>query len=537
MIFQQESLYGWGVCCIPMPRSTQDILSDRRKRVNKGIYRERRRNAERQSALKIVSGLLAHDVHWPRTFLTISVSALSVILVFLSSFLIPVLPEPKRAEPVEIEISVKKEFDPVPPINRHVPKNDSQKPPMQVRTMEKKPATPSRAPLPQLQNNDAQVKLLQAKMRPMERRHVRSKPSPPPGEKAVMQEAVAIKETAIPTPMTRNPVHRERKSVAGIPQSKASAFFSEDTDTALADIPAAVHRYSPIKLAKNEAVKENADAPIPLPSGRTDSFLTDKDAPTQIMAPAGRTQKDYHRKIDPGNRISMVSTRSSEVFKQKEDPGMETFPAKGPLSRNRVRSPEKVVTPDDYSGAFLADHLQPEPSDISVEKPTVVGKTFPVDEANARSRDPDLPRHPNRNMDFSSPENEMTGEGDVRIGPRTVLSAGVAKDDGKLRMPAAADGALDVAAIEEMDPSKIINLKQLAVCRDPEAEFILKTRLATLLSGPRNCRSDDMVFFFKYTESGYTLQVNIYNPRGILLMDRCSVLQMAIDCVENKSVK
>lgn len=90
----------------------------------------------------------------------------------------------------------------------------------------------------------------------------------------------------------------------------------------------------------------------------------------------------------------------------------------------------------------------------------------------------------------------------------------------------------DAFTNNEVDPSHIISLKELRVCADPEEEFNLKTKLATLLNGPSKYLVNGMIFFFKYTESGYTIQVDIYNPKGKLLADRCSVLNFVYGHLE-----
>jgi len=97
--------------------------------------------------------------------------------------------------------------------------------------------------------------------------------------------------------------------------------------------------------------------------------------------------------------------------------------------------------------------------------------------------------------------------------------------------------SFDNINIDDIDPSHLISLKELAVCADPEKEFYLKTKLATFLSGSTKCESKELLLFFKYTESGYTLRVDIYNPRGVFLKDRCSVLDLAVECIQDKKEK
>jgi len=91
--------------------------------------------------------------------------------------------------------------------------------------------------------------------------------------------------------------------------------------------------------------------------------------------------------------------------------------------------------------------------------------------------------------------------------------------------------------LHDIDPTHLIQLKELAVCTDPEEEFRLKTKLAVLLMEPAKFESNGMLFFFKYPESGYTIRVEIYNPGGVVLKDRCSVLQLAVDCIQDQKAK
>ena len=87
--------------------------------------------------------------------------------------------------------------------------------------------------------------------------------------------------------------------------------------------------------------------------------------------------------------------------------------------------------------------------------------------------------------------------------------------------------------IDEIDPSQLISLNEFNVCIDPEEEFRLKTQLATLLDKPDRCGINGILFFFKYTKSAYTIKVDIYDPQATLSGNRCSVLQVAMECVKN----
>jgi hypothetical protein len=86
---------------------------------------------------------------------------------------------------------------------------------------------------------------------------------------------------------------------------------------------------------------------------------------------------------------------------------------------------------------------------------------------------------------------------------------------------------------DEIDPSQLISLREFNVCKDPEEEFSLKTQLAIRLDGPSWVEAGKVLFFCKYPESGYTMQVDIYNPHGRLFKDRCELLQLAVNGLLN----
>ena len=86
----------------------------------------------------------------------------------------------------------------------------------------------------------------------------------------------------------------------------------------------------------------------------------------------------------------------------------------------------------------------------------------------------------------------------------------------------------------EIEPSELINLKEFDVCIDPEMEFRQKTQLATHLDRPSRIEAEGVVFFIRYTESGYTIEIGIYNPQGRLFKDRCDVLELAINSFVNR---
>ena len=140
---------------------------------------------------------------------------------------------------------------------------------------------------------------------------------------------------------------------------------------------------------------------------------------------------------------------------------------------------------------------------------------------------------------FSAPNQSETEDMDFKLNTNSTVplrkpSKGNAGNNG---ISIQSTEFLSKISINEIDPSQLISLKELGVCVDPEEEFNLKTKLATRLTGSSKCNSNHILYFFKYTESGYTLQVDIYNPTGAYLNDKCSVLRQAIECVDNTRKK
>jgi hypothetical protein len=100
--------------------------------------------------------------------------------------------------------------------------------------------------------------------------------------------------------------------------------------------------------------------------------------------------------------------------------------------------------------------------------------------------------------------------------------------------PQAPDFAATVVPAE-VDPADLISLQAFNVCRDPQREFRQKTQLAAHLLGPTRVESDGVVFFIKYTESGYTIEIQIYNPHGRSFKTRCEVLELALKRIVNRA--
>lgn len=87
---------------------------------------------------------------------------------------------------------------------------------------------------------------------------------------------------------------------------------------------------------------------------------------------------------------------------------------------------------------------------------------------------------------------------------------------------------LDLVGREELDRSVMVSLNRLRTCLDPNEELTLKTRLASLLSRPGQCRSGGVVFDIRHPESAYSIHIDLYNYEQREFQDRCSALRLAV---------
>lgn len=616
-MFLKESLYGWGVCDIPMPRSAHDIFSDRRKKNIKIFARDQRRHDEVQGTLACISGILSHDIPWLQTSLTIIFSFLLLIFIFFLSTRIPEFTEKDIPEPVDIMINVIEEFDKIPPVLRTPsqmekaiteekstpvvkPKPEVRQEPVpilreestfeevlpEVRIssgVERKPLMSNVTPVPEitsfekptrpeeikisiptdqtLRYNDENIARTERDTIPQQSTLVleKSEDKPEVVAQRLEQKRYDLKATtqvkAVPSVnadsfMDRSDNQAETVFTAKLPKKdykitaadQAVAIPSEETDALFSK-----QRDSVADITRKTSSNKNYDIPAThhveaIPTGRTDSFLTQQDSPASVITPAGRTQKIYKSNLDPGNRVSAAPSIKSDPFLKKPDTSAAAVsPVSSPIRSYQLNAADKdrISAPKNMSDSnSFASDLPSQSDDVSLSQPDELARAYALDTDGSTHQSSVLPGSEDQSEFLVPQQDTMIQEEDLEINISTRPASNPAQGNATaVGVPGGSPDFLNINSIDEIDPSQIINLKQLAVCADPEEEFLLKTKLATLLTGPAKCGSDGILFFFKYTESGYTIQVNIYNPKGELLKDRCSVLHLAIDCVENLRAK
>lgn len=102
MEFGKESLYGWGVCQVPMPRARNDIYADRRSAQMVVDFPERRTSQILRPFAVIFAAILREDFPAMQMVLVV-LSAILMLLIFgLVTLPVPPLVETPVPEPIEI---------------------------------------------------------------------------------------------------------------------------------------------------------------------------------------------------------------------------------------------------------------------------------------------------------------------------------------------------------------------------------------------------------------------------------------------------
>lgn len=470
MIFLKESLYGWGVCNIPQPRATQDIFADRRASLGGDVAVERRHSEASLGFLALWAALIRRDLPGLQVASVVAVSLFAIILFGLASLYLPAVVE-EEPPPLEILAMVMEEPPPVPePLFKPQPLPVEAPPPVTVPPKPKpRPAKPVVAP-------PIQPVIPPPTLALAPKSKIESKLPP----KVVSLPQKPLKDPVLPGPRTVARQYRATTPVAGpMPAGKPDTDFSRPAS----ELPAvtATHvgnRYDTRVKTASTALPRTSRPRVATGNG------TEVDLPS-----VGGTQRNF--KLAHTTQ-SLRGSGSSKTFIPGEDRPEIALRGISGVGGNSTVGGGQATGP-----AGLPTH-----GSRSVgERVGVVGGT----------EDVDLPVLVG--MGKASGSLGGVGEGDDSPSGDGLAAANVSFEG-------AEDG---------YDPARMISLNDLNACIDPNAEFPLKTTLATEIDTNGKCAIRAMVFFFKNPENAYTLQVDVFNPENFV--DRCDALRTAIQCV------
>jgi len=539
MISFNESLYGWGVCNIPMPRATRDIFSDRRKNNGRVPGFNRRRQSDLPGVLVSISGVIAHDVPWLQTFMVSMFALFSIAFIFLVSTMIPEFVEKEMPEPIDIIIKLVADTPetvvrPVQQISQPPVKEETVGESFQLKIKEKK-VRPNheqsripvrRDPLPILKRESVPEEIIpDIRIRP----RLREKSLRP--DKSFVPRASSLQQVRLPEDVAISNSagsrvrynHRDRTLSGDKPQQLNSEPHFTSRDPAEPSGIAVVSQ-NPERKYKTHTQTQ----PVIVSSRQTDLSVKTQELRIATDMKAKQSQKVYELSAKEENMM-VVSDKAGSLLTPLNVPATDVSPAsQSPKNYSAGVDHRKTLVPADKTGPLL---LQ---SDMYVANLSSGDRSRKNYRKTTDDRREMIPSTQSESLLTSTDASAATVDSISR--PRKSYDVDELNSDREHTAESRSVSFADVT-INDIDPAHLTQLKELAVCADPEEEFRLKTKLAVLLMEPAQCESNGMLLFFKYPESGYTIRVEIYNPGGLVLKDRCSVLQLAVDCIKDQKAK
>lgn len=475
MEFGKESLYGWGVCQVPMPRAQNDIYADRRSAQETVDFPDRRTNRIFRPFAIIFAAVMREDFPAMHTVLVVLVSTLLLLIFGLYTRPDSLVVEPPEAEPIEIVTRMLKEpvVEPVVPIEPVLVKQEPEPLPVKEEAAEQpKPIVkqvqvkPKKVlALPPARILPKPLKVQEKVVLPVE------KPLPMPKKTVTL----AVPEQKTPVLAPPAPSRQAKKyTVSSTPQPRL-----------VSDSPAlGSRRQKPVVAPKATAA--------------VDYSLKPSSSGQQALAQAKRFVPTA-----PGTTVDLPSTSGS----------------RSDFSMPRSQGGHAVAK----AGRSFAP--QPGQSPVDIAAVGQVGGSYAAPGSSTAA-----PLAADNVGDFSGPA--ATASVELPAASRR----GAAAVSGSLDSAAGSGPpASSVNFIGEgeagADPNLFISLNQLEACVDQSEEDRLRTELAIRLDDGGVFPCGEMKFHIDYVETGQTVQMRIYNPRDFA--DKCAALLSAIECINH----
>lgn len=554
MIHPEERLYGWGICGVTMPRALDTIAADKNK-TSLGIPSAiSRKVASKLWCSSGVSRIFIDDFPWSQALLMtfLSTAILASITVINRTF--PIKQQVERLfKPVDIIISVleeerQKNISPIQekkPLPRAVHDHVEQKIMTNTATEE-------------------QSQIIMAELKEAEQPVSAKKP---------------VKAPIEPLPDVKEKLRTDNKSLES-PQIIASSAPLVETklEYEKMTIP------PPISHRHNNYSGENADKVLqPVESDVATTFESKANIKvTKSILPADRPQRRYKSAMlkheESGNSPRMYATDISAFHRLVESAAVDSpdtgqYDHRHALGEGDSRHPSQIAPltasqqlsfqPRELSGnsklkplrqvkyfssRSSTQHSSSQQRLAATQLPTLQQQIPSYDDTPLKGRLSDerytLPvntryqsiKHESTNQQLSFQAQKQ--EKDLMLNPPASMKSFANEPEILKNSPGLLSETKDFSGEilpDQVDPSELISLKEFNVCTDPEEEFHLKTQLAVRLDGPLRIQAGRVLFFFKHPESGYTMQIRIYNPHNRIFRDRCEILQLALHNILNRT--
>jgi outer membrane biosynthesis protein TonB len=474
MEFGKESLYGWGVCQVSMPRARNDIYADRRCAQKSVAFPDRRTHRLLRPFAVIFATILREDFPAMQTVLVVLAASLMLLVFGLVTLPVPPLVETPVPEPIEIVTRMLQEplIEP-PPVAAPLRKAQPEPPPVIVK--------PPVQPRPVVKKVPPQPKMLS-----LPPARVLPEPRPAP------QKIVRTVEKPMPIP---------RKTLALAVPVRQSAVLKT---------PAPSRQASQYTVATTSQPRLVAERPL----------LGRRSRENLVVSPKASPVVDYSLKPSASGQQALVQGKQFAP----------TAPGTTVDLPTTSRSRSDFSLPRSQGGHAVARagrSLAPEPGQSPVEIAAVgqVGGSYATSGAQAEA-----PLVSGEIGDFSGPAATVSvelpaasGQGAAAVSSSTESAIGSGPPDSAVHF--VGDGEASG------DPNLFVSLNQLAACVDQSEEDRLRTELAIRLDSNIVYPCGQMKFDIRNVETGQTVWMRIYNPLNFA--DRCAALRSAIECIDH----
>ncbi len=475
MEFGKESLYGWGVCQVPMPRACSDIYVDRRCASKAVAFPERRTNWIFRPFTVIFATILREDFPAMQAVLVVLTALLMLLIFGLVILPEPPLVETPVPEPVEIVLRMLEEPLVEPPPVATPIKVQTQPEPLPVQVRQPVPPKPV---VKKVQQPPKILSLPPAKVLPRPRKTPAKVVRPV--EKPILMPR---KTVTLAVPVRQAPV-----LTTPAPSRQANQYTVTTTSQPrLVSVRPVLGSRSKESLVVTPRATPAVDYSLkPSASGQPALVQSKQFAPTAS-----------------GTTVDLPSTsRSRSDFSIPRSQGGHAVARAGrSFAPEPGQSPVKIAAVGQVGGSYATSGTQPAAPSVSGE---IGGFSGPSAAVSVQ-----LPTASGQGVPAVSSSLETTGGG----GPPS--SAVNFVGDGE------ASG----------DPNLFVSLNQLAACVDQSEEDRLRTELAIRLDSNIVYPCGQMKFDIKNVETGQTVWMRIYNPQNFA--DRCAALLSAIECINH----
>ncbi|OEU50957.1 MAG: hypothetical protein BA871_02485 [Desulfuromonadales bacterium C00003096] len=476
MEFGKESLYGWGVCQVPMPRAQNDIYADRRSGQHPMAFPDRRTNRFFRPFAIIFAAILHEDLPLLQTIFVVLLAILMLLSFGLVTLPVPPLVETLVPEPIEIVTRMLEEplVEP-PPVAE----------PLRVK------AQPE--PLPVIVKQPVQPKPVVKKVQPEPKKLL----SLPPA-KVLPRPRKLPQKVVLPV---EKPAQMPKKAVTlAVPVRQAPTLTTPAPTRQTREYTVATAPQPRLVTERPVLGRRSKESPVTSPKA---SPSADYRLKPSVSGQQAQLQAKQFSPTAPGTTVDLPSTsRSRSDFSMPRSQGGHAVSRAGrSFAPEPGQSPVDIAAVGQVGGSYTSSSSQ-------TASPLVSGKVG----------------------DFSGPAATASvqlptasGHGVTAVSRSMDSAAGSGPPDSSVNFVGEGEAI--------PDPNLFISLNQLGACVDQSEEDRLRTELAIRLDVGGEFPCGEMKFYIDYVETGQTVQMRIYNPREFA--DKCAALLSAIECINH----